>query len=345
MREEVFQNWLHNRKKHKESLTAEILFEKIISGDRNALSAGITLIESLQSTDQTKAAKLIEMCMPYTGKSFRIGITGIPGVGKSTFIESFGKVCIDSGKKVAVLSIDPSSDKTNGSILGDKTRMVLLSTSENAFIRPTSSGNTFGGVARATREAIMLCEAAGYDLILIETVGVGQSETSVNAMVDLFLLLMLSGAGDELQGIKRGIMELADVVLITKADRNNIELAKRTKQIYSQALHYFPTSENDWMTRVLTYSCEDILSVKDVQSVVLEFERFVKHNNYFESNRHKQQIYWMRETIKQLFESDVRKIDKSLVSSTEKSILNGEISPFKGAEIIYNELIKKYNGN
>ena len=345
MREEVFQNWLHNRKKYKESLTAELLFEKIISGDRHALSAGITLIESLQSTDQIKAAKLIEMCMPYTGKSFRIGITGIPGVGKSTFIESFGKVCIDAGKKVAVLSIDPSSDKTNGSILGDKTRMELLSTSENAFIRPTSSGNTFGGVARATREAVMLCESAGYNLILIETVGVGQSETAVNAMVDLFLLLMLSGAGDELQGIKRGIMELADVVLITKADGNNIELAKKAKQIYSQALHYFPISENDWITKVLTYSCNDILSVKEVQSVILEFERVVKNNNYFESNRQNQQIYWMRETIKHLFESDIKKIDKRLVAITEKSILNGEISPFKGAEIIYNELIKKYNGN
>ena len=216
------------------------LAEQILKGNRTALGQGITLLESTLPEHEKEAQELLATCLPYSGKSIRVGVTGVPGVGKSTFIEVFGKLLTSQGKKVAVLAIDPTSEQTQGSILGDKSRMHELAANKNAFIRPSPSSGTLGGVANKTRESIILCEAAGYDVILIETVGVGQSETTVSNLADFFLLLMLAGAGDELQGIKRGIMELADGLIINKADGDNITNAKNAALAYKRSLHLFP---------------------------------------------------------------------------------------------------------
>src|SRR5690554_2297596 len=248
------QNKRYVHKKRKKLSPVELL-EGILDGDIIALSQGITLCESSLLTDRTAANELIKLCLPYSGNSIRIGITGVPGVGKSSFIESFGMHLIkEEGKKVAVLAVDPSSERSKGSILGDKTRMDKLSISENAFIRPSPSAGSLGGVARKTRETIILCEAAGFDYVFVETVGVGQSETAVHSMVDFFLLIQLAGTGDELQGIKRGIMEMADGIVINKADGDNIKKAKIAKRHYSNALHLFPLPESGWTPEVLTYS-------------------------------------------------------------------------------------------
>jgi LAO/AO transport system kinase len=235
-------------------LTVNELAEGILAKKRVVLGQAITLIESQKKEDQENAKLLIEKILPFTGKSIRIGITGAPGVGKSTFIETFGKYVTDNGKKIAVLAIDPSSSKSKGSILGDKTRMEELVKDENAYIRPSASGETLGGVARKTRETIILCEAAGFDTIIIETVGVGQSETAVHSMVDFFLLLKISGAGDELQGIKRGIMEMADAIVINKADGDNINKAKLAKTEFNRALHLFPAKKSGWIPSATTCS-------------------------------------------------------------------------------------------
>ena len=237
-------SWLESRKNRKKSVLPEILFEGIRTGEITALSAAITLLESTKPEDKKASNLLIQMCLPFAGNSIRVGITGVPGVGKSTFIEAFGMNLIQQGKKLAVLAIDPSSGKSGGSILGDKTRMNELSMAKNAFIRPSPAGNSLGGVARKTRESILLCEAAGFDYILVETVGVGQSETAVHSMVDFFLLLMLAGAGDELQGIKRGIMEMADALVITKADGDNVKRSNLARQEYQNAMHLFPPKKN-----------------------------------------------------------------------------------------------------
>src|SRR4030043_589923 len=241
-------------RKKSRKYTVDEYVSGILSGNRTILSRAITLTESLLPKHYETIQAIIEKCLPFSGRSVRIGITGIPGAGKSTFIESFGLYLADQGRKIAVLAIDPSSKKTKGSILGDKTRREKLSVHPDAFIRPSPSAGTLGGVARKTRETIILCEAAGFDTILVETVGVGQSETSVHSMVDFFLLLMLAGAGDELQGIKRGIFEMADLVAITKADGTNIKKAERAKSEYSNALHLFPPSESGWIPRVITCS-------------------------------------------------------------------------------------------
>lgn len=273
------------------------LFAGLRKGDKNALSAAITLVESALHSDRLKAEILLAACLPESGKSVRIGITGVPGVGKSTFIESFGLFLISQGKKVAVLAIDPSSEKTGGSILGDKTRMVELSSNENAFIRPTANRGSLGGVAAHTRESIFLCEAAGYDIILVETVGVGQSETAVHSMTDFFLLLMLAGAGDELQGIKRGIMELADAVLITKSDGNNLKQARLAQAQYKNALHLFPANENEWIPRVELISAIENSGIEQVTEIINEFAHLTRLNGWFENNRLNQQVYWMKEAI------------------------------------------------
>ena len=226
------------------------LIDGLSRGNRVFLSKAITLVESKRSDDRKLSAELIDKITGDNNQSLRIGITGVPGVGKSTFIEAFGKMLTGKGKKVAVLSIDPSSNRTRGSILGDKTRMDELSRDPNAYIRPSASGSSLGGVASSTREAILICEAAGFDVIIVETVGVGQSETVVKDMVDYFLLLMLAGGGDELQGIKRGIMEMADHILINKADNKNMEAAKRAKKEYANAVHLFPSNEAEWTVPV-----------------------------------------------------------------------------------------------
>ncbi len=283
--------------KRKKRLTIEEYKSGVLSGDRVALSRAITLVESTLDEDNEMAAHLIDELYQYTGNSFRIGITGVPGVGKSTFIESFGSHILEEGKKLAVLTIDPSSQKTGGSILGDKTRMEKLSQSKNAFIRPSPSGDALGGVAQKTRESMLLCEAAGFEVIFVETVGVGQSETAVKNMVDFFLLLMLAGAGDELQGIKKGIMEMADTIAINKADGNNIEAAKRAKKEYQNALHLFPANENGWIPEVKICSALEDNGLSDIWDLLKEFKSQQKKNGYFDQNRKEQSVHWMHQTI------------------------------------------------
>lgn len=275
------------------------LFKEILKGNKVALAKGITLLESSLETDIISSQELISDCLPHSGDSIRIGITGVPGVGKSTFIETFGKILTEKGKKVAVLAIDPTSEKTHGSILGDKSRMNKLAVDENAFIRPSPSSGTLGGVSSKTRDSIILCEAAGFDVILIETVGVGQSETIVNTICDFFLLLMLAGAGDELQGIKRGIMELADMLVITKADGDNLQKAKNAKQEYQMALHLFPASENGWTPKVSVCSALEDTGIKDIWETISTYNQQMISNNYKDENRKKQDVYWLHHIIKE----------------------------------------------
>ena len=275
------------------------LFKEILKGNKVALAKGITLLESSLETDIISSQELISDCLPHSGDSIRIGITGVPGVGKSTFIETFGKILTEKGEKVAVLAIDPTSEKTHGSILGDKSRMNKLAVDENAFIRPSPSSGTLGGVSSKTRDSIILCEAAGFDVILIETVGVGQSETIVNTICDFFLLLMLAGAGDELQGIKRGIMELAEMLVITKADGDNLQKANNAKQEYQMALHLFPASENGWTPKVSVCSALEDTGIKDIWETISTYNQQMISNNYKDENRKKQDVYWLHHIIKE----------------------------------------------
>lgn len=271
--------------------------EGILSGNRVKLAQAITLVESGLDSDQDLASELIQEILPFTGSSIRIGITGVPGVGKSTFIESFGKMLLDSGKKVAVLAVDPTSQLTKGSILGDKTRMESLASDKRAFIRPSPSGNTLGGVSSKTREGLLLCEAAGFEVILIETVGVGQSETAVKGMVDFFLLLLLSGAGDELQGIKKGIMEMADALVIHKADGANLTQAKQAKKVCQSAIHYFPAKDNQWDPKVLLASSITKMGLSEIWELILGYEDTMKKNGFWEANRANQRLKWMEDQI------------------------------------------------
>ena len=275
------------------------LFEEIKKGNQVALSKGITILESTLESDKILSEKLISQCLPYSGNSIRIGVTGIPGVGKSTFIETFGKLLTSKNHKIAVLAIDPSSERTQGSILGDKSRMAKLSTDNNAFIRPSPSDGTLGGISNKTRESIILCEAAGFDIILVETVGVGQSETTVNNIVDFFLLLMISGAGDELQGIKRGIMELADMVVITKADGQNIKNAENAKQEYEKAMQMFPLLDNEWIPTVNTCSSIENIGISDILDKIYSYNKEMSNNGWKQENREKQTIYWLHHKIKE----------------------------------------------
>ncbi len=313
--------------------TAELL-EGILRGDRSLLSRGITIVESAHPDHQPLASELVSACLPHSGKSVRIGITGVPGVGKSTFIEALGTTLTKKGKRVAVLAVDPSSSLSHGSILGDKTRMQELVRDPNAYIRPSPSGENLGGVARKTREAIILCEAAGFDVILIETVGVGQSETAVHSMADFFLLLKITGAGDELQGIKRGIMEMADAVVINKADGENEKRARLAKAEFNRALHFFPPRENGWQPLALTCSS---LTREGIVPVWETIERFVgetKSNGHFDANRSEQNRYWMLETINARLTGDFysnRRIANLLGKSLD-DVGNGKISPFAAAQ-------------
>ncbi len=277
----------------------KVLIDKIQKGDSIALSKAITLCESTLESEQQIAQDILSSLSTETGNSIRIGVTGVPGVGKSTFINSFGKMLTSKGKKVAVLAIDPTSEKTQGSILGDKSRMDELATDKNAFIRPSPSAGTLGGVANKTRENIILCEAAGFDVILIETVGVGQSETTVSNLVDFFLLLMLSGAGDELQGIKRGIMEMADVILINKADGDNVQKAKNAMLQYKSALHLFPANANGWKVEVSTCSGLEKIGLGEVWETIEKHNSQMKENSCFSKYRKAQNIYWLHSQIKE----------------------------------------------
>ena len=280
-------------------LAPEVYFKGILAGDITLLSKAVTLVESSKREHQQVAQEVIKACLPHSGKSIRIGITGVPGVGKSTFIEAMGRYITSKGGKLAVLAIDPSSERSKGSILGDKTRMEELSGDKNAYIRPSPSAGSLGGVARKTRETIILCEAAGFDHIFIETVGVGQSETAVHSMTDFFLLLMLAGAGDELQGIKRGIMEMADLIAINKADGNNVEKADIAKAQYKNALHLFPAKESEWIPQVLTCSAYHKMGIEAIWDQIESYRQQTRNNDHFFRKRNAQAIYWMHETIEE----------------------------------------------
>ena len=318
------------------------LINGILSGNIAALSRAITLVESTNEAHLAKANEVINACLPHANKSVRIGITGVPGVGKSTFIEAFGKYLTGLGKKVAVLAVDPSSTISHGSILGDKTRMEELVKDPNAYIRPSASGETLGGVARKTRETITLCEAAGFDTILIETVGVGQSETAVHSMVDFFLLLKISGAGDELQGIKRGIMEMADAIVINKADGDNIKKAKLAKVEFNRALHLFPAKKSGWTPTTATCSAITREGIPEVWDTILKFKELTETNNYFFEKRKEQNQYWMLETINEQLKTNFYnhpEIQK-LLDTTKKAVQNDEISPFAAAQLLLEKYFK-----
>ena len=321
------------RKHRKPLLNADAYVNGIINGDRSLLSQAITVIESALPEHQELARSIIRNSLPHAGESVRIGITGVPGVGKSTFIEALGTRITASGSKLAVLAIDPSSERSGGSILGDKTRMEDLAADENAFIRPSPAGGSLGGVARKTRETIILCEAAGYDVIFIETVGVGQSETTVHSMVDFFLLLMLAGAGDELQGIKRGIMEMADLIAITKSDGSNREKAERARTEYKNALHLFPPSESGWIPRVLTCSSQERTGIDEIWQSIGEYVSFSKENGYFAQKRSHQSKYWMYEFIHESLQSHFYAHPEvaGKLEQLEKKVLEGTISSFHAA--------------
>ena len=302
------------------------LSQEIINGNITALGKGITLIESTLAEHEEKAQQLLAECLPKSGNSIRIGITGVPGVGKSTFIETFGKLLTKQGKKVAVLAIDPTSERTQGSILGDKSRMHELANDKNAFIRPSPSSGTLGGVTNKTRESIILCEAAGFEIILIETVGVGQSETTANNLVDFFLLLMLAGAGDELQGIKRGIMELADALLITKSDGDNIPKAKNAALEYKRAIHLFPPMENDWIPKVSTCSALENTGIEEIYDTIDKFNRQMTSSGWKEKNRKDQNNYWLHLTVKEeLGNKKYRSLlAKGKLNTLEKELATGK---------------------
>jgi len=310
----------------------------ILEGNISYLSRAITLIESTNAAHQQKANNILEACLPYANKSIRIGITGVPGVGKSTFIEAFGKHFTSKGKKVAVLAIDPSSSINKGSILGDKTRMEDLVKDQNAYIRPSPSGDSLGGVAQKTRETIILCEAAGFNTIFIETVGVGQSETAVHSMVDFFLLLKLAGAGDELQGIKRGIIEMADAIVINKADNDNIKKAKLAKAEFSRALHLYPIKESEWQPQVTTCSAFHNIGIKNVYKIIDDYISLTQSNGYFEKRRNEQNNYWLLETINQELKNNFyqQKEVKLALKKYSEAIKDLKTTPFKAAE----ELLK-----
>ena len=322
--------------KPKNRLSAKSYIDGVLAGDRVILSRAITIIESNLESDKVLAKEIVQEILPSSGKSIRIGITGVPGVGKSTFIEVFGLHLVKLGHKVAILSIDPTSQRTKGSILGDKTRMEELAILQEAYIRPSASGDTLGGVANKTGETMLLCEAAGYDVILIETVGVGQSETAVHGMTDFFLLLMLAGAGDELQGIKKGIMEMADMVVINKADGDNITMSKLAKRQYQNALHIFPLAESGWSPEVSTASAIKNIGISHIWDVILKYKKLVDENGYFLKNRDHQQIKWMynniNEELKHMFYNS--KDIKTKLSVLEKDIVSSEISPVKAAQQI-----------
>lgn len=314
--------------------SADELVDGILKGNTMMLSRAVTLVESIAPEHQAIAQKVIEKCLPHSGKSRRIGITGVPGAGKSTSIDVFGShVLKNPDNKLAVLAIDPSSERTKGSILGDKTRMEKLSVHPRAFVRPSPSAGSLGGVARKTRETIVLCEAAGYNNIFVETVGVGQSETAVHSMVDFFLLLQIAGAGDELQGIKRGIMEMADGIVINKADGDNIQRAQLAQAQYRSALHLFPPTESGWQPEVLTYSGYYELGIPEVWGMIDRYFDFVTENGYFERRRLKQARYWMYETInEQLRRHFYENPDvQELLAQKEQRVLANQQSSFTAA--------------
>jgi len=312
----------------------------ILSGDRVILSQAVTLVESSRPEHQEIAQTIIEQCLPHAGNAVRVGITGVPGAGKSTSIDVFGMHLLEKGHKLAVLAIDPSSERSRGSILGDKTRMEKLSMEKNVFIRPSPAAGSLGGVARKTRESIVLCEAAGFDYLFVETVGVGQSETAVQSMVDFFLLIQLAGTGDELQGIKRGIMEMADGIVINKADGDNIEKAKMAQRQLRNALHLYPLPESGWSPEVLTYSGYYNLGIAEVWDMIHRYIDFVKQNGFFDLKRREQAKYWMFESINEQLRNGFYRdpVIAGLLTTLEEEVLNSRKSSFVAAR----EAIERY---
>ena len=315
----------------------------LIKGDRRTLAKAITLLESTKDSDRLIAQTLLDQALPHSGKSFRLGITGVPGVGKSSFIETFGQYLIEKGHKVAVLAVDPSSPINGGSIMGDKTRMEKLSQEPNAFIRPSPTSGSLGGVSHKTREAALLCEAAGFDTVFVETVGVGQSEIAVHSMVDFFLLIQLAGTGDELQGIKRGIMEMADGIAINKCDGSNVDKANVAKVQFKNALHLFPTPDSGWTPEVITCSATEGTGISEVWQMVENQIDFVKKNQFFEIKRNSQSKYWMYETINEALKNNFyrnEEIQKLLIESEHK-VLTNQISSFIAANNLLNKYLKE----
>ena len=331
-------------KKRPALLSVEEYLEGIFAANTTILSKAITLVESALPAHRVLAQKIIEGCQKYNSErgfeSMRIGITGVPGAGKSTFIEAFGGMVTEKGHKLAVLAIDPSSEKSKGSILGDKTRMETLCNNPKVFIRPSPSAGSLGGVARKTRETIILCEAAGYDVVFIETVGVGQSETAVHSMSDFFLLLMLSGAGDDLQGIKRGIMEMSDLIAITKADGTNKDKASMAKALYANALHLFPPTESTWVPTALTSSAVTKEGLPEILAKIEEYFALVKGNGYYAHKRREQAKFWMYETINESLKNSFYEnpLIEECIGNYEASVLAGKTESFTAAE----ELLEMY---
>ena len=331
-------------KKKPRTLSVEEYMEGITSGNRTILSQAITVVESSLPAHREIAQQIIAKCQEYCTlnkiETMRIGITGVPGAGKSTFIEAFGGLVTSKGHKLAVLAIDPSSEKTKGSILGDKTRMETLCNDPNAFIRPSPSAGSLGGVARKTRETVLLCEAAGYDVVFIETVGVGQSETAVHSMSDFFLLLMLSGAGDDLQGIKRGIMEMSDLIAITKADGTNVDKATMARALYANALHLFPPTESTWVPTALTSSAVTKAGLDAILEKIEEYFNLVKGNGYYKKKRREQAQFWMYESINESLKNNFYEnpVIEEELKKYEESVLSGKLDSFMAAQ----ELLQMY---
>jgi LAO/AO transport system kinase len=330
-------------KKKKKKYSVNEYVAGILSGNRTILSQAITLIESALPEHYKTAQSIIEKCLPYSSRSVRIGITGVPGAGKSTFIESFGLYAAGIGKKLAVLAIDPSSKNTKGSILGDKTRMEKLSIHPNAYIRPSPSAGTLGGVARKTRESIILCEAAGFDTILVETVGVGQSETKARSMVDFFLLLMLAGAGDEIQGIKRGIIEMADAVAITKADGLNKIMAENARVMFQNALNLFPPTQSGWKPLVLTCSAHQDTGINEIWNIIGDYVYYTRKTGYFDETRKQQAVIRMHDTVSEYLNNSFYNNEevKSLLPELEKKLYNGTVTSYTAAIDLLNKYFKK----
>lgn len=333
----IINPYLKRGRYRRHEYTVDEMVEGILKGDVTILSQAVTLVESINPDHYAKAQEVINKCLPYSGKSVRIGISGVPGAGKSTSIDQFGCHVLDrTGGKLAVLAIDPSSERSKGSILGDKTRMEKLTQRDGAFIRPSPTAGSLGGVARKTRETIILCEAAGYDKIFVETVGVGQSETACHSMVDFFLLIQLSGQGDELQGIKRGIMEISDGIAINKCDGNNVDKCQMAATSLRNALHFFPMPASGWTPKVLCYSGFFGNGIKEVWDMIFQYIDFVKANGYFDIRRNEQAKYWMYESINEQLRNSFYNNDiiQERMSKSEERVLRGEMTSFTAAQIL-----------
>ena len=337
--------YLQRGRFRRRELTAAEMVEGIVKGDVTILSQAVTLVESVNPDHQAKAQEVINKCLPYSGNSVRVGISGVPGAGKSTSIDEFGiHVLKEKGGKLAVLAIDPSSERSKGSILGDKTRMEKLSTHPDSFIRPSPTAGSLGGVARKTRETIILCEAAGFDKIFVETVGVGQSETACHSMVDFFLLIQLAGTGDDLQGIKRGIMEICDGIVINKCDGDNVDKCHMAATNFRNALHFFPKTESGWMPKVLCYSGFYGYGIKEVWDMIYEYIDYVKANGYFDYRRKEQSKYWMYETINEHLRLNFYNNDviKRHLQMAEQGVLAGQQTSFMAAQSLLDEYFRLF---